>query len=87
MVRVENRVIGVESREKSRREEPRNVDWDEQERYTVNPDTVEGEILTWVNCIQSHTMCTKGNKVSQQNHSLPPNICIVFDLLISTLLH
>ncbi|CAI9734676.1 Hypothetical predicted protein [Octopus vulgaris] len=46
MVGVEKREVGVESREKSRQEEEGNSDGavkdEEQERYTVNPDTVVG---------------------------------------------
>ncbi|CAI9725169.1 Hypothetical predicted protein [Octopus vulgaris] len=46
MVGVENRELGVESIEKSRQEEEGNGDGavkdEEQEHYTVNPDTVVG---------------------------------------------
>ncbi|CAI9722813.1 Hypothetical predicted protein [Octopus vulgaris] len=47
MVGVEDREVRVESREKSRQEEQGNSDGavkdEEQEHYTVNPDTVMGE--------------------------------------------
>ncbi|CAI9722358.1 Hypothetical predicted protein [Octopus vulgaris] len=46
MVRVKNREVGAESRQKSRQEELGNGDGDvndeEQERYSMNPDNVVG---------------------------------------------
>ncbi|CAI9734752.1 Hypothetical predicted protein [Octopus vulgaris] len=46
MIGVENREVGVESREKSRQKEEGNGDGavkgEKHERYTVNPDTVVG---------------------------------------------
>ncbi|CAI9717805.1 Hypothetical predicted protein [Octopus vulgaris] len=45
MVRFQNRVVGVENKEKSRQEKQGNGDGavkdEEQERYTVNPEKVD----------------------------------------------
>ncbi|CAI9725964.1 Hypothetical predicted protein [Octopus vulgaris] len=60
MVGFENRKVGTESRKKSIQKEQGNGDWavkdGEQERYTVNPDTVVGGFASEVNQLDNELL-------------------------------